>query len=287
MYPKRFCSGFLYPTILIETRERYLFVTAIGWQFGDCCKEGFSIFWKAKLSSLNITSVTDKHIHKANHINKGTIYFKIYHQNIRGLWKKVCELLHHLHPGFPHTVCLTEYHLKYSEMNKVHTENYNLWAYYCRQLCEKGGVTIFVHYSLHFLNIDIDKHCVEQDIEICVWKHSFSILNICVLTLYRVPSGNFRCFLLIRVLENILQLLYTHTLHIIICGDININYLLESEKKNQLDNLLLSYNLTSIIHIPMRVQNTSATAIDIFIDVSQFESYTVIPILNGLSDHDA
>ena len=38
----------------------------------------------------------------------------------------------------------------------------------------------------------------------------------------------------------------------------------------------------------MTVQNTCATAIDnIFIDVSQFESYTVTPILNGLSDHDA
>jgi hypothetical protein len=53
-------------------------------------------------------------------------------------------------------------------MNKVHTENYNLGAYYCRQLCEKGGVAIFVLNSLHFLNTDIDKHCVEQDIEICV-----------------------------------------------------------------------------------------------------------------------
>ena len=48
----------------------------------------------------------------------------------------------------------------------------------------------------------------------------------------------------------------------IICGDININYQMESEKKNQLDNLLLTYNLTSIINFPMRVQNTSATAID-------------------------
>ena len=38
----------------------------------------------------------------------------------------------------------------------------------------------------------------------------------------------------------------------------------------------------------MRVQNTSATAIDnIFTDTCQFESYTIIPILNGLSDHDA
>jgi len=38
-------------------------------------------------------------------------------------------------------------------MNKVHIQNYNLGAYYCRQLCEKGGVAIFVHNSLHFLNI--------------------------------------------------------------------------------------------------------------------------------------
>jgi len=37
----------------------------------------------------------------------------------------------------------------------------------------------------------------------------------------------------------------------------------------------------------MRVQNTSAPAIDnIFIDVSQFESYTLTPIINSVSDHD-
>ena len=39
---------------------------------------------------------------------------------------------------------------------------------------------------------------------------------------------------------------------------------------------------------PNEIQNISATVIDnIFIDVSHFECYTVTPILNGLSDHDA
>ena len=89
-------------------------------------------------------------------------------------------------------------------------------------------------------------------------------------------------------MDAILQLLYTPTLHIIIYGNININYLTESEKKNQLDTLLLSYNLTSIINFPTRIKNTSAATIDnIFINVSQFGSCTVTPILNGLSDHDA
>ena len=46
--------------------------------------------------------------------------------------------------------------------------------------------------------------------------------------------------------------------------------------------------MTSIINFPTSVQNTSATAIDsIFIDVSQFESYTITPVINGRSDHVA
>jgi hypothetical protein len=159
-------------------------------------------------------------------------------------------------------------------LEKVHIESYNLEAHYCRQLREKGGVAIFVHNSLGFLNTDIAQHCKEQDIEICALKPSFGTLNICVLTLYRGPSGNFSSFLL--MLDTVLQTLHIPKLHFIICGDISINYLNESGNKNQLDNLLLSYNLTSIINFPTTVQNTSATAIDnIFIEVSQFESYVV------------
>lgn len=57
---------------------------------------------------------------------------------------------------------------------------------------------------------------------------------------------------------------------------------------NQLDNLLLSYNVTSIINFPTRVQNTSAVAVyNIFTNISQFESYTVTPVLYGLSHDDA
>jgi len=92
------------------------------------------------------------------------------------------------------------------------------------------------------------QHCKKQDIEICALKLTLGTMNICVLTLYRAPSGNNNSFLL--KLDTILQSLYTPMLHFIICGDININYLNESENKNLLDNLFLSYNLTSIIYSP-------------------------------------
>ena len=49
-----------------------------------------------------------------------------------------------------------------------------------------------------------------------------------------------------------------------------------------------TYNLISTINFPTRVQGNSATAIDnIFIDITRKENYSVRPIINGLSDHDA
>jgi hypothetical protein len=50
--------------------------------------------------------------------------------------------------------------------------------------------------------------------------------------------------------------------------------------------VILSYNLSAIVHFPTRVQNQSKTAIDnIFIGIHKIT--TVSPIYNGLSDHDA
>jgi len=144
-------------------------------------------------------------------------------------------------------MCLTELHVKYLQLEKY----YNLGAHYCRQQCEKVGVAIFVHNSLGFTNIDIAQHCKYQGIEICVLKLSFGTQNICILALYRAPSDKFSAFLL--QLDTVLQSLYTPRLHFIICGDININYRNESGNKSQLDNLLLSYNLTSIINFLMRL----------------------------------
>jgi hypothetical protein len=74
----------------------------------------------------------------------------------------------------------------------------------------------------------------------------------------------------------------------IICGDININYLVQNNRKNILDALLASYNLSSTVYFPTRLQNKSAMVIDnIFIDTSKFANYVAFPRLNGLSDHDA
>ena len=45
--------------------------------------------------------IKDGNYYKAKQRKKGTVYFKIFYQNIRGLGKKAEELLSHLHPDFP------------------------------------------------------------------------------------------------------------------------------------------------------------------------------------------
>ena len=51
---------------------------------------------------------------------------------------------------------------------------------------------------------------------------------------------------------------------------------------------MASYSLTGTVYFPTRIQNNSATAIDnIFLNTSKFDDYVILPIVNGLSDHNA
>jgi len=116
--------------------------------------------------------------------------------------------------------------LEYSHIN---LEGYTAGVHFCRALHEKGGVIIYIHNNLEFINIDLSKYCKEKDFEACAIQLTTTYLNICIITIYRSPTGNFNYFLL--NLDKVLQLLHTPTLHIIICGDINVNYLTENDQK--------------------------------------------------------
>jgi exonuclease III len=205
----------------------------------------------------------------------------IYHQNICGLKKKIDELLTSLFPKFPHILCFPEHHLKQLELDQINLDGFILGASYCRKKLLKGGVSIFVHENYKFLNVDLNKFCKEQDNEACALKLQHNALNIYIITIYRVPCGNFDLFL--KALDSIIKSLHKVDLKLIICGDINIDYLTDNARKKQLVAMLLSYNLAVTVHFPTRVQNQSCRAIDnIFTDNRKFTQFTISPIYNGL-----
>jgi hypothetical protein len=106
------------------------------------------------------------------------------------------------------------------------------------------------------------------------------------LALYKAPSGHFSEFL--NRLESILNILHTPKNEVVICGDINVNYLVDNNRKTCLNSLLLSYNLSSIANFPTRIQNNSISAIDnIFIDSPKLETHILTTLSNCLSGHEA
>jgi len=102
-------------------------------------------------------SYTTKHYatYKINAKESGNL--QLHHQNIRGLHNKIEELTTQWTKHFPHLLCFTKHHLKETEINNIHIENYTLGASYCRHSRTHGGVGIFMHNSLSYATINLNK----------------------------------------------------------------------------------------------------------------------------------
>ena len=150
---------------------------------------------------------------------------------------------------------------------QISIDGYKLGAVHSRQVLKGGGVCIFIQNTLECTAIKLDKYCNKQKIEVCLLKIISIFHNILIMAVNRAPSGNFSLFL--KRLDDILKSLYRVDLKFIICGDINIDYLTEDDKKRQFDPILFTYNLASIVHFSTISQGSSSTAIDnTFIDTN-------------------
>jgi hypothetical protein len=109
------------------------------------------------------------------------------------------------------------------------------------------------------------------------FKLNLSSNKLCIITIYRALARNIDTF--ITKLDTILEKLYIPAEEYIICGDININYLLNNEVKCKLDALLRTYNVMSTVNFPTRIQGNSATAIDnVSIDMTIRDEYYIIQV---------
>ena len=139
--------------------------------------------------------------------------------------------------------------------------------------------------TLKFYTLNLEKYTKEKDFEICALRLHILSNSFTIICIYRSPTGNLYYFL--NQLKSILNKIHKSSKEIILCGDLNINYLTDTSKKHLLDSLLASFNLYSTVKFPTRITNTSCTLIDnIYINAHK-HAFTVLPHVNGLSNHDA
>jgi len=116
-----------------------------------------------------------------------------HHQNIRGVQSKTIEISCYICSDLPHVTFFSVHHLYQSILDLIHIENFALKAKYCRKN-QKGGVSIFIQNNLQFTTINRNSYSIDKDIEVCALQLNSSLLNICVLVIYRSWIGKFKSF---------------------------------------------------------------------------------------------
>jgi len=156
----------------------------------------------------------------------------------------------------------------------------NIYIYSCR------SVSIFVYRNMKYNIINIDYYNIDRDNETCAIQLDSTYNKSCILTIYKSPKVNFTNFL--NRLDLISQKIYNIKYSIIICGDVNVHCVIDNNSKSQLDAVLHSCNLASIVKFPTKIGLKSHTAIgNVFIYTSTIAKYAIYRLIHGLSDHDA
>jgi len=106
---------------------------------------------------------------------------------------------------------------------------------------------------------------------------NLGIYSIIVSCVYRSPSGSFNQFFHLLNLMLLFHMCKPSS-EFIFCGDINVNFLMDSNQNMKASSLLQSYNMFNVIDFPTRICDESTSADDcIFLDGSRINPFTVAP----------
>jgi hypothetical protein len=113
---------------------------------------------------------------------------------------------------------------------------------------------------LIFYNFPVSQYGLEKILEPCAIQINLGKYNLIVIHLCRSPSGDFAQF--IHSLDLMLKYLYKPGLVLILCGDINANFLTDSCHKMEIISLFQCYNLFNVNDFSTRIENESGSVID-------------------------
>lgn len=247
------------PTVSAPTEN----APTIAWNSGKSFNSGTS----SKSSSPNSKSLSLLH-HNVQSLANKTAFIEIL---LATEWTGVDIL------------CFSEHWLNMVNLKITSFPNFYLANSYCRNLLSRGGVCIFTKQNLDFIpgydsmNLTVEKHFEFTH----VFLPKISTIIIC---LYRTPDGNFSIFL--KHLELLLNAIYDPSSTLIICGDFNVNFLVDSNDKSNLINLINNFNMKTTVSSPTRITANSSTGLDQVFVHSRF-TYSTEVLMTGFSDHCA
>ena len=185
----------------------------------------------------------------------------------------------------PDILCLSEHWLNKGEEEVVKLKDYVNTAVYCREIKKRGGSAILVRNCIQTECLDMSNLQQELDFE-CVGITVNRLIIVCV---YRSPKGNVNVFL--DKLESFLRMYGKDKKELVMCGDINIDYLTSNFRKTtwkrKLCAILDEYGCRNILKNATRITLNTQTLIDCLItNIGDDRIITIQDNIDlALSDH--
>lgn len=179
---------------------------------------------------------------------------------------------------------VTEHWKTSEQINQYGLQNFYLATSFCRREENRhGGSAIFIRNGIVSTpKHEIAKKSIERVIECCACEVIINNLRVVIMCVYR-PGDNFGLF--ISRLEVLLNKLISQDKTIIIVGDYNVDFSLNSREKSELCSLMSSYNLDQKIFDSTRITFIHKSCIDnIF---TNCPNSTAEVIHSNISDHTA
>lgn len=182
--------------------------------------------------------------------------------------------------SMPNFLCITEHWLKQDE--NVVIQGYKMVSCFTRAFHQHGGSSIYAKIDNKVCEVEkIVRKSVELSLECsCVRDQQRRILLICI---YRSTKGEFQIFFngINEILE--LSFKYFKNYKIILCGDFNINLLVNSVETRNFVDILATFGMNQKIFQATRETNTTCSLLDnIF---TNFVTDDGLVLNTALSDH--
>lgn len=218
-------------------------------------------------------------------------YVNLLHLNTQGIKNKVNDLeslIYSQQNNFD-VICLSEHWLTCDEAKAFCIDGWYIGHSFSRSSMRRGGSLILVRKEtncredcatvegLHGLSVE--SHCEISAVRL----DKFKIFVICI---YSCPSRDFNLFL--SIMESLLEILNVYDDKVILCGDFNVRFYIDSDctidrEATILQNLLSSYGFKRKIFLPTRKKNCLD---NIFINFDAQKEYANV-LETTFSDHDA
>lgn len=199
---------------------------------------------------------------------------------------KLIELEIYLQSENIDIMCLSEHWLQNHSICNINVLNFSIVSSFCRSNSSHGGTLILVRNTIAS-NVEQIAYCSESVVEGHIEISGISISKVAILCIYRPPNGSVPIF--INYLSKLLVHVTKKCDSLILCGDLNIDYLSSSHEKHLLIDLFSSFCLDVTTHTPTRVfsstRGVSSSAIDYLatnIPNNMFKCKIIDP---SLSDH--